>query len=509
MGHPVLPVEAGDTPADSVAAAAVNTTGSAFFTQLLDHNDPSKGTFQQKYWWNSEWWAGPGSPVVIFTPGETAAGPYGIFLTNITLPGIFAQEIKGAIILIEHRYWGESSPYTNLDAETLQLLTLEQAIGDFTHFAKTVALPFDTAHSSNADKAPWVWSGASYSGALAAWIESTAPGTFWAYHASSAPVEAIYDYWQYSSPILEGMPKNCSSDISKVIEYMDGVFQKGTAAEQLALKTMFGLESVEHNDDVMRVLRSGVFSWQDNSFTSGYSVFYQFCDSIENVEAGAAVTPDVNGIGLTKALAGYAKFVNETIIPGYCSDLGYTDERETKCMDSYDPTNPVYTNHTVDNVVNLQWIWMLCNEPFGYWQSGAPLHETTIISRLITGDYWQKQCSLFFPTVNGFTYRSNASPDNNVHQVNKYTKGWRLEDTTRLIWTNGQFDPWKAASMSSEYREGGPFPGSATAPLQIIPGGFHGSDFGLWEAKANAGVQNVVDNEVAQIVKWVAEYYKK
>lgn len=37
-------------------------------------------------------------------------------------------------------------------------------------------------------------SGGSYSGALAAWTESTAPGTFWAYHASSAPVEAIYDY---------------------------------------------------------------------------------------------------------------------------------------------------------------------------------------------------------------------------------------------------------------------------------------------------------------------------
>lgn len=36
--------------------------------------------------------------------------------------------------------------------------------------------------------------GGSYSGALTAWTESVAPGTFWAYHATSAPVEAIYDY---------------------------------------------------------------------------------------------------------------------------------------------------------------------------------------------------------------------------------------------------------------------------------------------------------------------------
>lgn len=73
-------------------------------------------------------------------------------------------------------------------------MTLHQAVLDFTNFAKTAALPFDTAHSSNADKAPWVMSGGSYSGALAAWTEKLAPGTFWAYHASSAPVEAISDY---------------------------------------------------------------------------------------------------------------------------------------------------------------------------------------------------------------------------------------------------------------------------------------------------------------------------
>jgi hypothetical protein len=45
------------------ATGALNFTGSAFFTQLLDHNDPSKGTFKQKFWYNSQFWAGPGSPV--------------------------------------------------------------------------------------------------------------------------------------------------------------------------------------------------------------------------------------------------------------------------------------------------------------------------------------------------------------------------------------------------------------------------------------------------------------
>jgi len=92
------------------------------------------------------------------------------------------------------RYWGESSPYADLTAETLQLLTLNQAIQDFVLFAKTVYLPFDKTNSSNAAKAPWVFMGGSYSGALTAWTESISPSTFWAYHASSAPVEAIDNY---------------------------------------------------------------------------------------------------------------------------------------------------------------------------------------------------------------------------------------------------------------------------------------------------------------------------
>ena len=76
----------------------------------------------------------------------------------------------------------------------MQHLTLKNSIADLTLFAKTVKLPFDKNGSSSATKAPWVLSGGSYSGALAAWTEHTAPGTFWAYHASSAPVEAISDY---------------------------------------------------------------------------------------------------------------------------------------------------------------------------------------------------------------------------------------------------------------------------------------------------------------------------
>jgi hypothetical protein len=41
------------------------------------------------------------SQIVFFTPGEIAAAGYGAYLTNATLNGVFAQEIEGAVIMVE------------------------------------------------------------------------------------------------------------------------------------------------------------------------------------------------------------------------------------------------------------------------------------------------------------------------------------------------------------------------------------------------------------------------
>lgn len=191
--------------AGSIQKRATNssaTMGNGTFQQLLDHSDPSKGTFSQSFWWSTQYWQGPGSPVVFFTPGEIAAAGYTGYLTNRTLTGLLAQEIGGAVVLLEHRYWGDSSPYDTLTTENLTYLTLENSIYDTTYFANNVKFPFATNASSNADSVPWVFSGGSYSGALSAWVESVDPGTFWAYHASSAVVEVIYDFVSF----LHGSP---------------------------------------------------------------------------------------------------------------------------------------------------------------------------------------------------------------------------------------------------------------------------------------------------------------
>jgi hypothetical protein len=121
----------GQSIEESLLEAAGNKSsfrGKAAFQQYIDHKNPGLGTFSQRYYWSTEYYGGPGSPIILFTPGETDVLQYGPFLSNEQSTGLLAEEIGAAIILFEHRYWGASSPFAELTTENLQYLTLDNAI---------------------------------------------------------------------------------------------------------------------------------------------------------------------------------------------------------------------------------------------------------------------------------------------------------------------------------------------------------------------------------------------
>jgi hypothetical protein len=83
--------------------------------------------------------------------------------------GLIAQQQKGATIVIEHRFFGESNPYPDLTVKSLQLLTIQQAIEDLVYFAENVKLPMPGGDQVKPMQAPWILIGGSYSGALTSW----------------------------------------------------------------------------------------------------------------------------------------------------------------------------------------------------------------------------------------------------------------------------------------------------------------------------------------------------
>ncbi|KAK0708905.1 serine carboxypeptidase S28-domain-containing protein [Apiosordaria backusii] len=496
--------------------------GETRFNQFIDHSDPYLGTFSQRYWWDTTYWEGPGSPVLVFSPGEASADYYSGFLTNQTLVGLYAQAIGGAIILLEHRYWGESSPFSHLSTSNLTYLTLNDSVADLAHFARRVQLPFDDSGQSNAPNAPWILIGGSYSGNLAAWLNHLSPGTFWAYHASSAPVQAIRHFWQYFTPIWEGMPRNCSTDFQKITAHIDNVLEYGSDEEVKSLKEGFGMGDIKEKGDFASAVGFALAEWQYISITSTYHRFYQMCDTIQGVRpidldgwgtdlwfpSGPPTSPPTSrGVGLEKALINYSAWFKHEFLPGACSNYGYEEwaqPNSTGCYDSYNETSPFYTDYLVSNTFNRQWFWMLCNEPFFYWQTGAPAGQPSIMSRHVTPEYFERQCRLMFPDQGDA--KSGLSSGKMAEDVNRLTSGWFV-NTTRLIWTNGEFDPWRSGSVSSKYRPGGPQQSTVETPVYLIPGGRHCNDLDARSGERNQGVQRVQLESIARMVGWVNEFY--
>ncbi|KAJ2979767.1 hypothetical protein NQ176_g3048 [Zarea fungicola] len=301
---PVPPEIPKDIEPDAVAKlAAKSNIQLAIFQQLIDHNNPSLGTFPQRYWFNAEFYSGPGSPIILSAPGEHAGDQYTGYTTNRSLPGLFAQATGGAALVLEHRYWGGSSPFQNLTADTLQYLTLDQAINDLTHFAENVELDFDPDGTSRPDKAPWVLSGCSYAGTLSAW---------------TAPPEL-----------------------------------------KQSLKESFGLGDL-YDDDFATAVPAPLGVWQNQQFYTGYSDFWRMCDYIEGQFPGSNNTvPGPEGVGPSAAIRNYAKWWRESWLPGdgACPDHG------TFCYNTHDSNSEVFTNTAVDNPWGRAWLWLLCNEP--------------------------------------------------------------------------------------------------------------------------------------------------
>ncbi|KAL3959550.1 hypothetical protein ACCO45_004667 [Purpureocillium lilacinum] len=440
------------------AAGPQIKTEAGFFEQLIDHANPSLGTFTQRYWWNADHYAGPGSPIILNAPGENNA---------------------------------DGSPYENLTAETLQYLTLDQTA------ARARTRPLGAVRVL-------------VLGALAAWTNVLAPGTFWAYHASSAVVEDISTLWQYYVPVEKALPRNCSADYRRVISHVDKVLAEGTPEKRQRLKDLFGFGDLKHDADFASAIVGGLGAWQSQQFYSGYGPIQRMCDYIENVWPGSnATAPGADGVGQCKAIKGFAKWSREILIPGSCASFGYWKDNNTvACYDSYNTELASYTDTSVNNTVNRQWMWYLCNEP--YLRVVADLgprghhgpHPQALRPRVLA-----PPVRPLLPPVGDHTY--GLARGRTVEQVNAKTGGWDHVNTTRLMWVNGELDPWRPATVSAELRPGGPLASTDEAPVFLLPKAAHCNDAIVKNGEANPEVGKMMQQEVAYVKRWVDEFYKE
>lgn len=98
------------SPSDTTKSDPDPASLDYFFDQLLDHKNPSAGTFKQRYFFSKGFWTGEGAPIVLSNPGEQTADG---FWLDLTAPGslqMAMMEALGAAGIILEREFSASCP---------------------------------------------------------------------------------------------------------------------------------------------------------------------------------------------------------------------------------------------------------------------------------------------------------------------------------------------------------------------------------------------------------------
>ncbi|KAJ3970306.1 serine carboxypeptidase S28-domain-containing protein [Lentinula raphanica] len=472
-----------------------NTT--YYFDQLIDHNDPSKGTFQQRFWHTYEFYESGkfckvdisfAGPVIFFTPGEENAFRY---LTNVTFNGLLSQAQNGTTVVLEHRFFGLSNPLPSLSGENLRYLTLQQSIDDIEYFVNNVHLPMPGGDHLDA---PWIMVGGSYSGALTSYTMDNKPGLFYAGYASSAPVQAMYDYWGYFEPIRENMPANCSADVGAVIEHLTEIFEGNNTSAIQEIKDNFGMGSVEHLDDAAGAVRSNLWDWQDMQPTTGPgAAFYNFCDALE-VKNG--IVAPAEGWGLDHALTAWGTYWKDSYLETMCGDEDVAD-----CLNSYDSTATYFTNTTIDNPYR-SWNWILYAIT-SYFENHPPPGLPALVSRIVQPEYDIRQCYYWYSDVFNATHAPPMANGAAALTDQRYG-GWNVS-VDHLFFANGKRDPWREGTVSAD---GLDIPSTASQPI-FVSDGFHASDLIVDFGEADPSVGAVQQHALNIFATWLSEWKSK
>ncbi|CAD6187977.1 unnamed protein product [Caenorhabditis auriculariae] len=407
-------------PSVQIDAAVAGT-----FQQKLDHFDASNiGTFDQRYWYNNQWYK-DGGPAFLMLGGEGPEDPYWVSTSSLEWTTI-AQQQGAWVFDIEHRFYGQTHPTRDMSTDNLKFLSSAQAIEDAADFIKAMTTKFPQLAN-----AKWVTFGGSYSGALAAWTRVKHPELVFAAVGSSGPVQAEVDFVEYLEVVQNSITRNSSACAASVTSGFNQVAQLlQTPAGRQTLKTTFNLcQSLNINDaNNIKYFWETVYSpYMEIVQYSGDSAG-EFATQLTISHAICRYHLNDNSNTLQKM-----KQVNDyfNMASGYfgCNDIDYNGFIEFMKDTSYG-----------DAQSDRAWVWQTCTE-FGYYQSTDSTKSGPWYGGVnnLPVQYYIDECTAIY----GSAYNSD-SVKAAVDQTNKYYGGRDNLTTSRIVLPNGDIDPWHA-----------------------------------------------------------------
>lgn len=411
-----------------------------YFTDaIVDHFAPvsKRLVWNQRYQVNEEFWGGHGFPVFLYIGGEGPLGPKAI--TNHTFIYFLAQQHQALLVALEHRFYGHSYPTKDMSLPNLAYLSSEQALADLAHFHAFITQKYSLIHTK------WVAFGGSYPGNLAAWVKLKYPALFAGTVASSAPLRAKKNFYEYMEVVGDGL------------RYFGGG-ECYNQVEQAITKLGKALDGTQHDREQVFELFSPCYPMtnelDDSVFATSIMGAFQDIAQYNRIHEGVMTLSDVckHFIKPGDAMYKLASFINQTRV-GNCLD--------SKFQGVPNGTIEVLGRDQFDGKSSArQWVYQTCNE-FGYFQTTTSRQSPFCALHAVTeANIGSMICSL--------VYQINKSPDIATTNLDYGALDIFVEN---VAFPSGTIDPWHALAVRNSTKLH-----SKTAKAVYIEGTAHCAD---------------------------------
>lgn len=378
------------------------TTDALWFNQTLDHFSPyDHRKFGQRYYEFLDHFRSPNGPIFLRICGESECRG----IPNDYL-GVLAKNFGAAVVSLEHRYYGKSSPFKSLATKNLRYLSSKQALFDLAVFRQFYQETLNAKLNRSQVENSWFFFGVSYPGALSAWFRLKFPHLTCGSLASSAVVQAVYNFTDFDRQVGESAGPECKA----VLQEITHLVEQRLEADAEEVKSLFGASQLKIDGDFMYFLADAA------------AIGFQYGN------------PDKVCVPVTEAkkagedlVEAYATYVKEFFIKSFGLDVETYDQEHLK--------NTSLEGDTADRL----WWFQVCTE-VAYFQV-APANDSVRSSKVDTR-YHLDLCKNVFG--------EGVYP--NVDETNIYYGGTEIAGS-KIVFTNGSQDPWRHASKQTSSPE--------------------------------------------------------
>ena len=395
---------------------------------------------------------------------------------------ILSQATGGIAIVLEHRFYGDSLPFSNFTTENLKYLSYDQTLQDSISFIQNFS---SVSPYSKTQQSKWITYGGSYAGARAAHLRKLFPDIVYGGIGSSAVTHAEDDYWRYFDMIRLHQDRSCVSSINEAVKVVDLILDLPFSYPKDALKTLFGLQGLRDEDFADLITYPLAFiqslNWDDELSSHKFQSFCQTMteDSFKKRLLGYTVG------SAPYSLLRYGQWIQKNLANKCPADL--------TPVECFGLPEDVSTKPSTMRA----WGYQVCTQ-WGYFQGSPPVTETVayrhrVVSNRLTLPHTSSYCERDY----GIVERPHIEDINKLGDFDTHFP--------RLAFIDGSADPWREAtphSSRARMRKD-----TLSQPSILIKGGTHHWDENGWENYTSEPklIRRVHEEAIAFVTSWLDE----